>query len=91
MKITKSKLKQIIKEAYQDAHRATQRGGPGYKPRKFRTPSEPRVVVDMTGREYPLEELQANLDDEPLATLLRNPNQYFVRLQNGIPTGVGPE
>ena len=70
MKLTRTKLKQIIKEELGQSS---------------------EVVMDMTGREYPLEVLQANLDDEELATLLRSPNQYFVRLQNGTPTGIGPE
>ena len=77
MKLTKSKLQKMIKEEYQDAHRAIQRGGPGYKPRKFRSPTNDQDVVDMTGRSYNVEELAQYLDEEEIEVLLSRPEMYF--------------
>ena len=82
MKITKLKLKQIIKEEYAHTIREDDL--------ELRSDGA-EVVVDMTGREYPVEALENALDDEALDVLMRNPGSYFVRIKNGEIVGVGPE
>ncbi len=79
MKLSKSKLKQIIMEVLQEED-AYEIGAP-----------DEAVVVDMTGREYSAEELRAALGDEEISLLMRAPERYFVKIKDGRPVGVGPE
>jgi len=82
MKLTKLKLKQIIQEEYAK----TMREGD-----LELWSDDDEVVVDMTGREYPMGALEAALDDEALDVLTGNPGSYFVRIKNGEIVGVGPD
>jgi hypothetical protein len=82
MKLTKQKLKSIIKEEYEKTLREDD---------MELWSDDPEMVMDMTGREYSLASLQSALDDESLGALMDNPRSYFVRVKNGAIIGVGPE
>ena len=59
----------------------------------FQEQEEGKVVVDMTGRSYNVEELAQYLDNEEIEVLLSRPEMYFVRVdrETNTPTGIGPE
>lgn len=82
MKLTKQKLKSIIKEEYEKTLREDD---------MELWSDDPEMVMDMTGREYSIASLQSALDDESLGALMGNPRSYFVRVKNGKIIGVGPE
>ena len=85
MKITKQKLAEIIKEEIASAiseEDAYEIGAPD---------EAGETVVDMTGREYTVDELRGALSDVDLTILMKRPNAYFVRIRDGRPSGIGPD